>query len=112
MKKIKLAFLIVGLFLAINRISFSQTDSSAQKYKTGIIKTSVNTLQQKILLTNEQNAKIEQILFNYVNENSINKSKDIILDKIEKLLNDRQKDKFEIIKNDWWGHFSKQFNAK
>ncbi len=112
MKNINVAVVFIVLFLAINQLSFSQTDTSGNKSRVEIIKISVNKLQQKILLSNKQTPEIEQILSGYTDKYSIQKNKTLIIDKVEDLLNTRQKDKFEIIKNDWWDGFIKLLNAR
>ncbi len=111
MKKIKFALIFIVLFFATTQISFSQIDSSTHKNKSEIVKSSIYKLQQKILLANKQDTLIEQILTSFVKKNSVIKNKAIIFRRIEELLNNRQKEKFEIIKDDWWDHFIKQFNS-
>ena len=57
-------------------------------------------LQQKLLLTDAQTATIKSLIienFNLIKENKTS----IIETKVISLLNDKQKEKFTIIKKDW-----------
>jgi len=57
-------------------------------------------LQQKLLLTDAQTAKIKSLIidnFSLIKENKTS----IIETKVISLLNDKQKEKFTIIKKDW-----------
>jgi hypothetical protein len=67
----------------------------------GVIDTLVLKLQQKVLLTQDQSDRVKGIMVNYFNEPfdiNLNTAKE----KIEALLDNRQKAKYEIIKTDWW----------
>ena len=107
MKNYKLLVIFIVLFTAISQFSYSQSDSTAKKNINNIIKTTVDKLQQKILLNDNQNTRIEKILSTDINVNYLLKNKEAILNKIEELLNNRQKAKFEIIKEEWWDNFIK-----
>jgi hypothetical protein len=64
-------------------------------------------LQQKVLLTDEQTNKVKEIISEYIknpDENNLNSARL----KVEALLNEKQKAKYEIIKNDWWNGISKE----
>jgi hypothetical protein len=57
-------------------------------------------LQQKLLLTDDQTSKIKSLIidnFSQIKENKTN----AIETKVVSLLNDKQKEKFNIIKKDW-----------
>ena len=57
-------------------------------------------LQQKLLLTNDQTAKIKSIIIDNFSQIKDNKTAPIET-KIISLLNDKQKEKFTIIKKEW-----------
>ena len=57
-------------------------------------------LQQKLLLTNDQTAKIKSIIIDNFNQIKDNKTT-VIETKVISLLNDKQKEKFNIIKKEW-----------
>ncbi len=71
-----------------------------------------SNLKQKLLLTDEQTVKISVILSNYINEldNGGKASENIskIKNQIESLLNDKQKAKYEIIKDDFFEEINKR----
>jgi hypothetical protein len=57
-------------------------------------------LQQKLLLTDDQTAKIKSIIIDNFNQIKDNKTS-VIETKVISLLNDKQKEKFNIIKKEW-----------
>jgi hypothetical protein len=57
-------------------------------------------LQQKLLLTDDQTSKIKSLIIDNYSQIKENKNS-VIETKIISLLNDKQKDKFNIIKKDW-----------
>jgi hypothetical protein len=57
-------------------------------------------LQQKLLLTDDQTAKIKSLIIDNYSQIKENKT-NIIETKVASLLNDKQKEKFNIIKKDW-----------
>ena len=57
-------------------------------------------LQQKLLLTNDQTAKIKSLIIDDFSQIKDNKTT-VVETKIISLLNDKQKEKFSIIKKDW-----------
>jgi hypothetical protein len=57
-------------------------------------------LQQKLLLTDDQTAKIKSIIIDNFNQIKDNKT-NVIETKVISLLNDKQKEKFNIIKKEW-----------
>ena len=57
-------------------------------------------LQQKLLLTDVQTAKIKSLIIDNFSQIKENKTS-IIETKVISILNDKQKEKFTIIKKDW-----------
>ena len=57
-------------------------------------------LQQKLLLTDDQTAKIKSLIVDNYSQIKENKT-GVIETKVINLLNDKQKEKFNIIKKDW-----------
>ena len=57
-------------------------------------------LQQKLILTDDQTAKIKSIIIDNFSQIKDNKTS-VIETKVISLLNDKQKEKFNIIKKDW-----------
>jgi len=57
-------------------------------------------LQQKLLLTDAQTAKIKSLIIDNFSQIKENKTT-VIETKVISLLNDKQKEKFNIIKKDW-----------
>jgi len=57
-------------------------------------------LQQKLLLTDDQTSKIKSLVIDNFSQIKENKTT-VIETKIISLLNDKQKEKFNIIKKDW-----------
>jgi hypothetical protein len=57
-------------------------------------------LQQKLLLTDDQTAKIKSLIIDNFSQIKANKTS-VIETKVVSLLNDKQKNKFNIIKKEW-----------
>ncbi len=91
-------------------LSFLSTNSQAQN-KQQIAQDMALKLQQKVLLSSEQTAKVKNILVNYIENNSQSSLKEAQKN-IESLLDKRQKAKYDIIKNDWWNSVQKESSAK
>lgn len=75
------------------------TAGYAQEKQAQIEKT-VDKLQQKLLLSPDQTAKVKNIVaadFDKIKKNDVAD----VNTKVQALLNDKQKDKFNIIKKDW-----------
>ena len=104
--------LIISFVLILStNIQSAQRDSSKSTMSTKIAKVMAEKLQQKILLSDGQTAKVENAVSEYLNlnvktDNDMKKT----LNKIESLLDTRQKAKYEIIKDDWWGHLTKNLH--
>ncbi len=91
-----LAFFIASL------TSYAQT-------KNGAAEEMSVKLQQKVLLTKDQTAKVKDILENYYN-NADKSTLDSSKKSIEAILDKKQKAKYDIIKNDWWSSVQKAAN--
>ena len=102
------------IFFAINLlcgISYCQNDS-AMKINDNIAKISSVKLQQKILLTDNQTIQVKDLLISYLEQ--INKkvgNSNLLLSKIESILTERQKSKYEIIKTEWWNYVQKEIDT-
>jgi hypothetical protein len=57
-------------------------------------------LQQKLLLTDDQTSKIKSLIIDNFSQIKENKTS-VIETKVVSLLNDKQKEKFNILKKDW-----------
>ncbi len=111
------SFITVNIVIII---LFSVFGLYAQNVNTGTldkneIESLVSKLQKKVLLTDSQKKSIQSVLSNYSDEliklqsgkdESKYSSKQHLLnefsEKINSLLDEKQKMKFEIIKKDWW----------
>ena len=104
-KTLSLAFIIlIGTTIIISAESTLQDNSNAK------VNEMTNKLVKKLLLTKDQEVEVKNILNEYFKglENisgngSIEKKVRKIADaKIENLLDNKQKMKFDIIREDWW----------
>jgi hypothetical protein len=83
-------------------------DSNTIAGKVDIAGVSATKLQQKLLLSDEGTLKVKEILNNYLNNHAANDNNAaLVQDKISSLLDQKQKAKFEIVKNEWWNSFTK-----
>ena len=86
----------------------SLPDSNTSIKKVDVSKVSATKLQQKILLSDEQTEKVKDILNDYLAKKPAEGSNLApFLDKIASLLDQKQKAKFDIIKNEWMNSFLK-----
>ena len=99
-----LIIIFVLLFGSMNIFSLTmkQDDKKINEF--------TSTLKQKVLLSNDQEAKVLSImseLQNNISSNPENKSEYIktAQSKVESLLDSKQKMKYDIIKNDLWKNF-------
>ena len=101
--------LIISFVLILStNILPAKRDSSKSNNSAKIAKVMAEKLQQKILLSDSQTAKVETAVSAYLNLNTKTKNDTKkTLNNIESLLDSRQKAKYEIIKDDWWGHLAK-----
>lgn len=88
-------FVIVFIFTANAQTTSKVTEELAIK------------LQQKVLLTQNQTNEIRISLDNYFNSSSEEK-RNTLESKIESLLDEKQKMKYNIVKKDWWESVSKE----
>ncbi len=102
--------LIFYLAFTLANLSFCQ-ESSAEQIKEKIANVSSEKLQQKILLTDSQTIQVKNLLINYLTDNNKQESNLELLNKINSVLTDRQKSKFEIIKNEWWSFVEKEMES-
>ena len=103
--------LLFSLIFAYTTFLFpvSLPDSNASAKKTDALKVSAERLQQKILLSDEQTTKVKSILSEYLKTNSTDaNSLASLQDKIIGFLDQKQKAKFDIIKNEWSNSFLKE----
>jgi hypothetical protein len=80
---------------------------NAQDARQQAISGMVSKLQQKVLLTADQKSQIINIINSDDSENLSNSRA-----RIEGLLDERQKAKYNIIKDDWWRSLNRELNAK
>jgi hypothetical protein len=96
--------MLIMLFGSLNILSstMNQDDKKVKEF--------TSTLKQKVLLNNDQEAKVFSImseLQNNISSKPENKSEYIksAQSKVESLLDSKQKMKYDIIKNDLWKNF-------
>jgi hypothetical protein len=96
--------MLILLFGSLNILSstMNQDDKKVKEF--------TSTLKQKVLLNNDQEAKVLSImseLQNNISSKPENKSESIksAQSKVESLLDSKQKMKYDIIKNDLWKNF-------
>jgi hypothetical protein len=101
LNKYYLIIILIALFGTINILSNTliQDDKTINEF--------ASTLKQKVLLSNDQEAKVINImteLQNNISSKPENKSEYIktAQTKVENLLDSKQKMKYDIIKNDLW----------
>ncbi|MFZ2322138.1 MAG: hypothetical protein WAV89_00435 [Ignavibacteriaceae bacterium] len=94
--------ILVAIFIASSQFILAQ-DAKNDKQLNEI----VSTLKQKVLLSNDQEAKVLGILSELKNNISAKpENKDLLVKdaqtKVESLLDKKQKMKYDILKNDLW----------
>jgi hypothetical protein len=99
--KLTLAILSFGfLFLVSSVTLYAQVE---EKSNDEMVKSMTDNLKQKILLSNEQAVSVKAILSEYVsNKNATNEDLKTAQQKVENLLDNKQKMKYNILKNEWW----------
>lgn len=83
------------------------TSGFAQDNKAVLAAKAADKLQQKLLLSPDQTAKVKDFVvaeFDKIKKNDLSE----VNSKVQALLNDKQKQKFEIIKKDWLNSVSAQ----
>jgi len=103
------AILVISTILVFStNIKPAQKDTSKSVKKISLANTAATKLQQKILLSDSQTSQVETIINSYLAlKVRTDKDKEKTLEKVEALLDKRQKAKYEIIKDDWWDHLAK-----
>ena len=88
----------MAAFLSIS--SFAQVE---EKSNDEMVKSMTDNLKQKILLTDDQATRVRAILSEYVsNKNATDEDMKSAQQKVENLLDNKQKMKYNILKNEWW----------
>lgn len=101
LKRIYLLSIALGLILLVFAPStFAQVE---EKSNDELVKSMSENLKQKILLSDEQTAKVKTILSEFVsNKNATEEDLKSAQQKVESLLDNKQKMKYNILKNEWW----------
>jgi len=111
MKSLLTILILSSFLLTTININATTNDSSKTSQKENLTKVMANKLQEKILLSDGQTSQVEALLNSYLLlKVKSDKDADNTLTKIESLLDKRQKAKFSIVKDDWWGYFIKHLN--
>lgn len=88
------------LFFASSFTLYAQVE---EKSNDELVKSMTDNLKQKILLTDDQTTKVRTILSDYVsNKNATAADLTSAQQKLENLLDSKQKMKYNILKNEWW----------
>ena len=72
-------------------------------------------LKEKVLLSDNQTDRIEAIINDYITAKTSNKSLtelEKIKNSVSSLLDNRQKIKFEVIKNNWWTEIDEDISGQ
>lgn len=97
MKYLLMIFSLILIFQLTN--TFSQDKSES-------VNNLVNTLKQKVLLSDDQTISIQKVLNELITKSkSVEDKSELIKEaqsKVESYFDKRQKMKYDIIKNDWW----------
>lgn len=101
LNKLSLLITIIGfIFLLAPSSVFAQVE---EKSNEEMVKSMTENLKQKILLNDEQAGKVKAILSEYVsNKNATDDDLKAAQQKVENLLDNKQKMKYNILKNEWW----------
>jgi hypothetical protein len=94
---------------AISIILFCGINLSLAQTSTDTVDNLTLKLKQKILLTDEQAAKVTELLGNYIKDPT-KENLETAKKELEALLEPRQKAKYNIIKNDWWNSVSEEID--
>ncbi len=85
------------LFAGTNLMAQKQDSRTSSDIDKVVIK-----LQQKVLLSSDQTSKVRTIINNYIQGDQSAEELADAQKKIENLLDEKQKEKYNIIKEDWW----------
>ncbi len=121
LKDVTLKLLNVGLIMrslkifllsAVVLMPAIYAQQETAKSDNEIINSAVSRLQQKVLLDDKQAANINSLLIRNISSLTDASTRNAALEqakaKVELMLDARQKAKYEIIKEDWWGKLSKE----
>ena len=109
--KFRIYILFAVVILSHTKFCLAMDDSSAVNINSKKAEFSAMKLQQKILLTDQQANKIGAILSYFIDEKNFSQdNSNSTLLKVEIVLDQRQKAKFDIIKAEWWESFLKSIN--
>lgn len=101
---------IIIIFLISNN-SFAQKKSNELSKKDKTVTELATKLQQKLLLTDAQFSKVQEVLTNYklkpTAENLAKAKKDI-----EVMFDPRQRAKYSIVNAEWWNSVKKELGSK
>lgn len=103
--KSKISFNLTFLTSLLLVLFFASTSIAQVEEKSNdeLVKSMSENLKQKILLNDEQTAKVKSILSEYVsNKNATDEDLKSAQQKVENLLDNKQKMKYNILKNEWW----------
>ena len=95
------------LLLLLPLIFLTGMNINAQDNKESVIISMVDKLQQKVLLTEDQKNQIVNIIRND-NSEGLGDAQS----RVDALLDQRQKAKYNIIKADWWSTLNRELKAK
>ena len=96
--RILIAFTAVFLLISLNLYG---------QDKSQVAEDMAVKLQQKVLLSKDQTAKVKDVLISYLGSNA-QSSRDSANKSIESILDKKQKAKYDNIKNDWWSSVQKE----
>jgi hypothetical protein len=100
MLKINKAIITAIMVMLFSSAVFAQVE---EKSNEELVKSMSENLKQKILLSDEQTVKVKTILSEYVsNKNATDEDLKSAQQKVESLLDNKQKMKYNILKNEWW----------
>ncbi len=101
MKNAKYFILLSFLVLFFSSSVLAQNKDEKQPKDETVSSQLAVKLQQKILLSKDQTEKVTEIIEKYLHDKTTESLTDAN-SAIVKLLDSRQKIKFDIVKNDWW----------
>ncbi len=111
--KVKVPVLLAMFLFTFSILCFPMKDSTNTVTNIKQAGISAAMLQQKILLNDKETDQIKSILTEFAGSNNFSEinSQNTLL-KVESVLDQRQKAKFDIIKTEWWNNFMKGMNKK
>ena len=111
--KTKVLLLLAVFLFTLSMLSYAMSDSVSTAINKKQAEVFSSKLQQKILLNDSQTDQIKSILTLYISQSNFSEeNSEITLNKVESVLTQRQKAKFDIIKAEWWNNFIKYLNKQ